>query len=548
MIYFRILFLSVFLVFTYVMKSQTNGLGFIYPIDREPVITGNYGELRPNHFHAGIDFSTDPIKNLPIKSIADGYVSRIKISSVGYGKVLYITHPNGYVSVYAHQKQYAPKIDAYIKAKQIEAKKNEIEIYPTKNELPVTKGEIVGFTGNSGRSSGPHLHFEIRDEKSEVPLNPLLFYSVADNVKPTVTHIAIYNTTDTNNINRQQVIPINTKGAKAAAPQITLKQNTFALAFAGYDAANATTNKNNIYEAKLLLDNKLIYHHQLNQISFDNGRYVNYFSEKAEGVKLQKCFTPVCYDNSMYVNATGGGKIVLNDTLLHDLKLVVADERGNSNEYTFKVKSKNIAGYTSSKQLVNANCNKDVEIKKEDIEVYIKSGTLVKPTFVSAYYNKLGKLSVGNSADILLKAVTIKFKVNNIKSGKENKLVVLNDDNSLPATYNNGWLSFETKNFGLFSLAYDTVAPTIKWTRAKKKQFNVSDANSLSFKVNDHLSGVGEYHVYINNSWQIAEYDAKNDLIICYFDAKTPKGKLDVRVEVFDKVGNKAEYKFVTSR
>lgn len=548
MIIFRIHFLLFLLLLTKFLISQTNGLGFIYPIDRDPVITGNYGEIRPNHFHAGIDFSTDPIKNLPIKSIADGYVSRIKISSVGYGKVLYITHPNGYVSVYAHQKQYAQKIDAYIKAKQLEAKKNEIEIYPAKNELPVTKGEVVGFTGNSGRSSGPHLHFEIRDEKTEVPLNPLLFYNVADNVKPTVTHIAIYNTTDTNNINRQQLIPLNAKNGKAGTTQITLKQNTFALAFSGYDVANVTNNKNNIYEVKILLDDKLTYHHQLNNISFDNGRYVNYYSEKAEGLKLQKCFTPFCFDKSIYVHTTAGGKIVLNDTLLHDLKLLVSDERGNSNEFNFKVKCKNTVSYTSGKQLVNAVCNKDVEIKKEDIEVYIKSGTLVKPTFISAYYNKLGKLSVGNSSEILLKAVTIKFKLNNVLAGKENKLVVLNDDNSLLPTFNNGWLSFDTKSFGLFSVTYDTVAPTIKWTRAKKKQLNISDANSLSFKVNDNLSGVAEYHVYINNVWQIAEYDAKADVITCYFDNKTPKGKLDIKVEVLDKVGNKAEYKIFTSR
>ena len=139
-------FLSSFSIQNY---AQSNYLGFGYPMDKEPIITGNYGEIRPNHFHVGLDFSTDPTINLPIKSVADGYVSRIKISSGGYGKVLYITHPNGYVSVYAHQKKYADKIDVYTKQKQRELKKNEIELFPTPNELIVKKGEVIGYTGNS---------------------------------------------------------------------------------------------------------------------------------------------------------------------------------------------------------------------------------------------------------------------------------------------------------------------------------------------------------------------------------------------------------------
>ena len=144
MINFRTLFFLFFVCFSSDFYAQYNGLGFIYPLDREVVVTGNYGEIRPNHFHAGLDFSTDPILNLPIKSVADGYVSRIKIGSGGYGRVLYITHNNGYVSVYAHQKKYAQKIDEYIKKIQLEQKQNEIEVYPKANELLLKKGEVIG--------------------------------------------------------------------------------------------------------------------------------------------------------------------------------------------------------------------------------------------------------------------------------------------------------------------------------------------------------------------------------------------------------------------
>jgi len=514
-------------------------LGFSYPLDREVVITGNYGEIRPNHFHAGLDFSTDPAANLPIKSVGDGYVSRIKISSVGYGRVLYITHPNGYVSVYAHQKKYASKIDAYIKQKQIEQKQNEIEVYPNANELPIKKGEVIGYTGNSGSSTGPHLHFEIREEKSEIPVNPLLIYDVKDDVKPELTHIAIYSTADTNNVKRISSVPVKYIGDKLSLPKYTqvLPENTFSIGFAGFDRANATNNKNNIYEAKLLLDDKIIYHHQLNNISFDNGRYVNVFSEKEGGVKFQKCFSPSCYDIAIYKNLVNGGKITLNDTLPHKITLQVNDEKGNKNVLTFFVKTKNLNGYIVNTIKHNVFCNQETSIKKEDIEVLIKSGTLSKNISVGVYINKLGKAVVGNKDEDLLKAFSLSVKIPKAIKGKEDKMIALNEDNCLVGKYENGWFKTESNSFGLFGIGYDTIAPTIVFPSSKKKSAKVVPKTSVQFKITDNLSGIADYNVYVNDVWQIAEYDAKSNTVICNFTELNPK---TLRIEVIDKVGNKA--------
>lgn len=535
MINFRTLFFLFFVCFSSDFYAQYNGLGFIYPLDREVVVTGNYGEIRPNHFHAGLDFSTDPILNLPIKSVADGYVSRIKIGSGGYGRVLYITHNNGYVSVYAHQKKYAKKIDEYIKKLQIEKKQNEIEVYPKANELLVKKGEVIGYTGNSGSSTGPHLHFEIREEKSEIPINPLLVYDVKDDVKPELTHLAIYSMTDTNNIKRISSIPVKYIGDKLSLPKYTqvLTENTFAIGFAGFDRANGNTNKNNIYEAKVLLDDKIIYHHQLNNISFDNGRYVNVFSEKEGGVKFQKCFSPTCYDIAIYKSLVNGGKILLNDTLTHKISLQINDEKGNKNALTFFVKTRNLKGYTVNTIKHNVFCNQDANIKKEDVEVLIKSGTLSKHASVSVYINKLGKAFVGNKDEDLLKAFTLSIKIPKAIPGKENKMVLINEAHCMVGTYENGWLKVESKSFGIFSYGYDTVAPTIVLPSSKKK----TSINSVRFKVADNLSGIADYHIYVNGVWQIAEYDAKSATISCNFSEATPK---TLKIEVIDRVGNKA--------
>ena len=535
MINFRILFLLFFTLNYSFFYAQYNGLGFIYPLDRDVVVTGNYGEIRPNHFHARLDFSTNPIINLPIKSVADGYVSRIKIGSGGYGRVLYVTHTNGYVSVYAHQKKYAQKIDEYIKKLQLEQKKNEIEVYPKANELSVKKGEVIGYTGNSGSSTGPHLHFEIREEKSEIPINPLLVYDVKDDVKPELTHLAIYSTADTNYIKRVSSIPVKYIGDKLSLPKYTqvLTENTFAIGFSGFDRANGSTNKNNIYEAKVLLDNKIIYHHQLNNISFDNGRYVNIFSEKEGGVKFQKCFSPTCYDIAIYKSLINGGKIVLNDTLSHKISLQINDEKGNKNALTFFVKTKNLKGYAVNTIKHNVFCNQDANIKKEDVEVFIKAGTLSANASVGVYINKLGKAVVGNKDEDLLKAFTLSIKIPKAIPGKENKMVLINEGHCMVGTYENGWLKAESKSFGIFSYGYDTVAPTIVLPSSKKK----TSTSSIKFKVADNLSGIADYHIYVNGVWQIAEYDAKSATITCYFTEPNPK---TLKIEVTDKVGNKA--------
>ncbi|MFN8116202.1 MAG: M23 family metallopeptidase [Bacteroidia bacterium] len=540
MINFRIAFLLFFVLNTSLFYAQYNGLGFSYPLDREPVITGNYGEIRPNHFHAGIDFSTDPKANLPIKSVGDGYVSRIKISSVGYGRVLYVTHTNGYVSVYAHQQMYAPKIDAYIKQKQIEQKKNEIEIYPASNELPVKKGEVIGYTGNSGSSTGPHLHFEIREEKSELPVNPLLIYDVKDDVKPELTHLAIYSMADTNNFKRISLLPVKYVGDKLSLPKYTqvLNENTFAFGFSGFDRESGSNNKNNIYEAKILLDDQLIYHHQLNTISFDNGRYVNVFSEKEGGTKIQKCFTPSCYDIAIYKNLVNGGKIVLNDTLAHKVTLLVNDEKGNKNSLVFFVKTKNLKGYLANATKYNVFCNQQNEIKKEDIEVKIPKGTISKNSYVSVYLNKLGKAVVGNKEETLLKPFLLSIKVPKAIKGKEDKMVALNEDNCLVGKYENGWFKTESKSFGVFGITYDTIAPNIIFPQSKKKTSEGSVSKAfIKFKVTDNLSGIADYNVYVNDVWQIAEYDAKSNTVTCKIQETNPQ---KLRIEVIDKVGNKA--------
>lgn len=528
----------------FVLNAQKDN--FLWPIDRSCGLTGNYGELRPNHFHAGIDFSTNNKINLPVYAAMDGYVSRIKVSSVGYGKSVYITHPNGKVTVYGHLTNYETKLNSYVKKEQKKAKQYEIELFPKPDEIKYKAGELIGYSGNSGSSTGPHLHFEIRDEKTEVPLNPALFYNFEDNQAPTVSHLGLYNLADTTNPRFLNFYPVTAKDGKLKLKKDTLvlKQNILGIAFSGQDKFTATGSSNNIYEVQIKYDDKPFYRHQLNNIPFDDAKYVGQFSQMQEKWRFQKCFQSTLFPRGMYKGVANKGRLFIMDTSYHKVNMIFKDEKGNQSELQFYVKAKEI-NYFEPPTIqgdVFVNADEDMLFGRKKLQIFIPAYTLYNSGSV-IFENTLeasGKLMILPFDATLRSTAIIGFEAPKKYKKFKDKLVFKNVDNTYTPIVKNDSVFYSVKNFGGFLLYVDSLAPKIKVETPAAKIKSAKGLKSVVFVINEELSGIKDYKLTINNEWALAEFDAKSGRLTYFFDEETPKGELKFNVEVRDKCLNRS--------
>lgn len=520
---------------------------FIWPIDSTLPITGNYGELRPNHFHAGIDFSTRGKENLPVLSIEEGYVSRIRCSAYGYGRCVYITHPNGIVSVYAHLNSYSFKIANVAKKYQYDVQSYEADFYPKPRTIYVRKNEIIGLSGNSGSSTGPHLHFELRDEWSEMPLNPLNYYQVNDKMPPSIEHIAFYDLSDTLIPNYMFSEKIKTNGKqpmKLENDHLVLNSSIIGLSYSGFDKCSNSGNPNNIYSARIYFDDSLVYFHQLKCIAFSESRYINEFSEKIGKQKFQKCFMPTLYPEEFYDYSFNKGRLFLSDTRFQKVRLVVADEAGNESTLEFFVKSNQKKGHQSTTKIKSdlyVNCNEDFYVQRDKIQLYIPAKTLYysSPLILENTLESSGKLVVLPELNLRQPALLAFIAPEKYRNHLEKLLLKSSNSVYTPVVRNDSVL-FAIKEFDWFHLSIDTIPPKIKVAQSKKSLKNSWQMDSFSFQISDNLSGIGKYNIWLNNAWVLGEYDYKQGLLTYYFDDDTPIGLLNFKVEVFDKCGNQS--------
>lgn len=561
--------LFILILFSFNIYAQKVEKGYFRsPVDFPIGIAGSFCELRNNHFHMGIDIKTQGVEGKNIYSIADGYISRIKVSATGYGKALYVTHPNGYVSVYAHLKTFSHKIEKYVKEAQYLNKKFEIELFPDSNILTVKKGEIIALSGNSGSSSAPHLHFEIREEKTEIPISPLLWgFDVPDNIAPVFKEVSIYPLGETGEVNfskKVKRLALIKQGSiySLAQTQSINVHGEIGFGIDAYDLMNGHSNRLGVHSIELKVDDKTIYYIEFDKLSFEDTRYINAhidFTLFKEEKKMQhRCYALPGDKLPNYKILENLGRYNFKTDNEHIITIKIDDVSGNSATAQFKVKSHSFPALQSSKDKISV---KPSSIFRYDVNNVFKNEWVHMELPVGVLYEDLAfEFSIGDTLKNnigpiyqlhydkvpLHKNISIKIKSPAIDSSLYSKLMLLHYDdkgNSSAAggTWQNGYVVSQVKRFGGYAITVDTVAPSIIAVNIPANGI-ISNLRELKFKIGDGLSGIGIYNAYVNGEWICMEFDAKSGILSYDFHKPLPKGKIDLLLIVEDTRGNVTKY------
>lgn len=525
---------------------------FASPLDIPLLLSGNFGELRPNHFHAGVDFKTQGREGLNIYAVKEGYVSRIKVGAYGYGKALYITHPNGYTSVYAHLQKFAPAIEAYVKKRQYARKSYEIEAYPKPNELVVKRGEVVGLGGNTGSSAGPHLHFEIRDASAKA-VNPLLYgYEIKDEIPPDVYQVMAYPLAIESQINQSQLpqtIKLNKQPDGTYLADKITANGVIGFGLQSIDRQNNTHHHNGVYKVSLAVNGETYFQYVFDKLSFNEARYINTFIDYQTYVE-KKSRVQLLYRtkgnkiSTIYTVNKNDGQLEIKENAKYLVTITAEDIKGNISKISIPVEGQKLdiiePRPTPEGTLLIAG--RDQYHTFEGGNVYFPEKTFYED-FLLQIESKNDTLMLHNPTIAVHKFFNLSFE-NKKFSEKEAQQVFIArlDERNRPSAertiYKNGNFTTRTRNLGRFTLIKDTIAPTLRPINFKNNA--TVTASVLKVEVKDDLSGVESYSASLNGEWILFEYEPKTQTLTFNFSdidtTKTDTYKLEMTAK--DGVGN----------
>ncbi len=535
------------------------------PIEIPIYLSGTFGEFRKTHFHTGIDIKTQGKEGLKVRAIDDGDLIRVKISTSGYGKAIYIRHYDGTTSVYAHLKKFSPKIQKIIKQIQYEKKKFEIEKFFKEGEIKIKKSEIIGISGNTGGSTGPHLHFELRDTKMEKPLNPLKYgYRISDTIPPTVQNIYLYKFLK-EGISKKSKIELK-KNKNLYTNIDTIKINgMFGLGYSGFDKQNSSYNRNGIYKRELIINDESYYSYKFDNLIFPDGKkidlLIDYKAYNIDKIRIKKLYQNINSKFSFLENNDNYGLFKVVEDSLYNIKIIFEDINKNKSIVSMIIQgSKNENRFDFSESDIESKLyypDLEYEKKYENLKFKIPKNAFYEPTKLNFEY-KLDTISINRFTKAPKNGLNLEFlipknldsinlrqtcvgKLNINKKGKNKIQYVFGKKND-------SLIFVKSMSGGKYFLTKDTIPPSIKPINFRNEK-SVTNLSTLKIRVDDEFSGIKKYTASINGKWILMEHEPKRKLLFFEFDdLNFEKAELRFNLHIEDMVGNENELEAIIYR
>ncbi len=540
-------FFNVFLGF-----GQNYPQAFDPPLQIDLLPNASFGELRADHFHSGMDFSTKGKKGIPIYAPADGEINRIKVSTFGYGKALYVKHKNGYTTVYGHLEDYAGETEEYVQKEQYRQEKFEVELFPTLHQLPVKKGDIIGYTGNTGGSGGPHLHYEVRDTETEEIINPLFFglnRDIKDTEAPVLNGLMVYplqSGSTVNNLQQPFVLSLSRQSDGTFVSQTVYSNGVIGFGVNSYDTSNKSYGKNGLFRVKQTVNGSVTFEMVFDRFSFDETRYVNHYVDykqvKSKKQWYQKLFTESELPLEMVKTLRHNGKITVNENESYTVKIEVSDFFGNTTTIVIPVVYKLFAVTDTQENSKGKpiDYKRDYIFEEDNLYVAWDAGTFYEDVVLDLNLQN-NQITLHKDIIPVHKNIDVRINVSSLSIDKEKAFIGLITKNEI--RYFSTWkrdndFRIRTKTLGTYGIFEDHTPPEIKNPNFKKGE-KLTDKDKLTFEISDDLSGIGSYNGFINNQWALFEYDYKTKKLTHKLSDKIAvKGNNEVRIIVIDRVGN----------
>ncbi len=529
------------------------------PMDIPVLLSGNFGELRSNHFHSGIDFKTQGVEGKPIHSVQDGYVSRISVSPWGYGNGLYITHPDGTTTVYGHLQKFSQKITAYLKEKQYEQESFNVNLSLTPDELPVKEGELVALSGNTGSSGGPHLHFEVRDTETEEPMDPIEYYKdlIKDTQAPKIQGIMVYSMPGKGVVNgsrrKLELKPVTAKNGKQTLTGKIEAWGEIGLAVKGYDYMDNTSNIYGIKDITLTADSQVIFHSNLDRFAFDESRYLNSFTDFEEWKEHRSFYIKSFVDPGnrlRFIESLNRGILTIDEPRTYHLTYQLADAFGNTTQLSIRIEGKE----QPIPEIDTENTElfhwwSDNRFGAKGIRLTIPKGNLYDDLYFH-YSVKEDSAALGATHILHNKPVafhksaklSLRLQTDTLDNKQQYGIVRLQNGRRswTGGVYRNGWVDADIKEMGSYTLGQDLVPPTI----TPLNPATWVSKQAIALRLSDNLSGVQTYRGEIDGQYVLFEMNSKSVITYHFDKERLARGKHTLKLVVTDACGNQSTYTY----